>query len=376
MVSDGVPLGAQPAWSELKKYEEAQQFAARVGYPVLVRPSYVLSGAAMNVVRSEPELRGFLEMAADVSDDHPVVITKFIEGAEEIDVDGVADAGRLLAFAVAEHVEQGGVHSGDATLVLPARDMSKDTFGRVKEIASKVAAQLSITGPFNMQILHSPDGSLKVIETNVRASRSLPFSSKVLDVDFTRLATLAIIGEKPADAIATCDVQQQLPYVGVKVPQFSFKRLPGADPCLGVEMKSTGEVACFHHDKWGAYLRGLQSTYFSLPPSGSVVWLTLPPAAHGDKLRKAVQAVKVMQRIGYQLSAGTEDVAVLKVWPCPLLLVWLCVDLACTGFDYGGRSSAGRLGASRGLGILVCWKLTAVGSRARVGFYRRRAWRT
>ena len=305
--------GGQPAWSELKKYDEAQAFAARVGYPVLVRPSYVLSGAAMNVVRSEAELRGFLEMAADVSEDHPVVITKFIEGAEEIDVDGVADGGRLLAYAVAEHVEQGGVHSGDATLVLPARDMSKETFGRVREIAGKVAAQLKITGPFNMQILHSPDGSLKVIETNVRASRSLPFSSKVLDVEFTRLATLAIIGERPADALAVCDAQQALPYVGVKVPQFSFKRLPGADPCLGVEMKSTGEVACFHHDKWGAYLRGLQSTYFVLPPAGALVWLTLPPAAQEDKVKKAVQAVKIYQRIGYLLAAGTDDAAALKV---------------------------------------------------------------
>ncbi len=306
----------QPAWSELKKYDEAQEFAARVGYPVLVRPSYVLSGAAMNVVRSEAELRGFLEMATDVSDDHPVVITKFIEGAEEIDVDGVADAGKLLAYAISEHVEQGGVHSGDATLVLPARDMTKETFGRVRDIGAKVAQQLNITGPFNMQILHSPDGSLKVIETNVRASRSLPFSSKVLDVEFTRLATLAIIGEKPADALAVCDVQQALPYVGVKVPQFSFKRLPGADPCLGVEMKSTGEVACFHHDKWGAYLRGLQSTYFSLPSVGTVIWVTLPPATHGDKLRKAVQAVKIYQRIGYLISAGPEDVAVLKVHSC------------------------------------------------------------
>ena len=137
---------------------------------------------------------------------------------------------------------QGGVHSGDATLILPARDMSKDTFMRVKDIAEKVGKQLNITGPFNMQILHSPDGSLKVIETNVRASRSLPFASKVLDVEFTRIATLAIVGQRPQDALAVCDAQQALPFVGVKVPQFSFKRLPGADPCLGVEMKSTGEV--------------------------------------------------------------------------------------------------------------------------------------
>eukprot|EP00292_Cryptomonas_paramecium_P002121 CAMPEP_0113723046 /NCGR_PEP_ID=MMETSP0038_2-20120614/38155_1 /TAXON_ID=2898 /ORGANISM="Cryptomonas paramecium" /LENGTH=1511 /DNA_ID=CAMNT_0000652491 /DNA_START=53 /DNA_END=4585 /DNA_ORIENTATION=- /assembly_acc=CAM_ASM_000170 len=304
----------QPAWSELKTFEEADAFAATVGYPVLVRPSYVLSGAAMNVVRTAGELRGFLEMAADVSDDHPVVITKFIEGAEEIDVDAVADGGRLLAYAIAEHVEQGGVHSGDATLVLPARDMSKEVFGRIKEIAGKIAERLSITGPFNMQILHSPDGSLKVIETNVRASRSLPFSAKVLDVDFTRLATLAGLGLKPADALKVCDEQQSLPYVGVKVPQFSFKRLPGADPLLGVEMKSTGEVACFHHDKWGAYLRGLQSTYMAMPVTGSLVWLSLPPAAlaAGDKLRKAVTAAKTLLRVGYVLAAGPEDVAPLK----------------------------------------------------------------
>mmetsp|Transcript_34549 Transcript_34549/g.108292 ORF Transcript_34549/g.108292 Transcript_34549/m.108292 type:complete len:1540 (-) Transcript_34549:78-4697(-) len=303
----------QPAWSELKTFEEAQGFCNKVGYPVLVRPSYVLSGAAMNVVRSEAELKKFLDMAVEVSEDAPVVITKFIEGAEEVDIDAVADKGKVIAYAIAEHIEQGGVHSGDASLVLPARDMPKDVFLRLRDIVFKVAERLEITGPLNMQVLWCPDGSLKVIETNVRASRSLPFSSKVLQVDMTSLATRAIIGHSPANALEICDKQQELPYVGVKVPQFSFKRLPGADPTLGVEMSSTGEVACFHQNKHGAYLRALQSTYMKIAAPGEGVYVVLPEDRQGEgRKAKAVEAVKSWQKLGYDMYCGERDMAILE----------------------------------------------------------------
>jgi len=296
----------QPAWSELQKFDDAKAFCNKVGYPVLVRPSYVLSGAAMNVVRSEEELKGFLDMAVEVSEDAPVVISKFIDGAEEIDIDAVAHKGEVIAYAIAEHIEQGGVHSGDASLVLPARDLPKDVFLALKEIACKIAKRLNITGPLNMQVLRCPDGALKVIETNVRASRSLPFSSKVLDVEFTALATQGIIGGNPQSAIAVCDKQQELPYVGVKVPQFSFKRLPGADPTLGVEMSSTGEVACFHQDKYGAYLRAVQSTYTRIPQRGEGVYVQLPAERLGkDRTDKVVAALKTWQSLGYVLHASS-----------------------------------------------------------------------
>lgn len=315
----------QPAWSALTNLEAATAFCAKVGYPVLVRPSYVLSGAAMNVVRSEAELKRFLDMATEVSADKPVVISKFIEGSEEIDIDGVAHNGKLLAYAISEHVEQGGVHSGDASLILPAREMKKEVFLQCKDIVTKIAKQLNITGPLNMQILY--DGkTLKVIETNVRASRSLPFSSKVLDVDFTKIATLAMMGYPVEDAIAQCDKQQELPYVCVKVPQFSFKRLPGADPTLGVEMSSTGEVACFHQDKHGAYLRALQSSLMTLPRVGQKVWFSLPPAEKKAASDKACKAAKIFQGAGYPISAGEEDAKRLQSSGCDKVEVVLHVE--------------------------------------------------
>mmetsp|Transcript_8150 Transcript_8150/g.18911 ORF Transcript_8150/g.18911 Transcript_8150/m.18911 type:complete len:1493 (+) Transcript_8150:195-4673(+) len=302
----------QPLWSNMTTIEDAKVFCNKVGYPVLVRPSYVLSGAAMNVVRNEEELKGFLDLAVEVSDKAPVVISKFMEGSEEIDIDAVANKGEVIAYAIAEHIEQGGIHSGDATLALPARELPRDVFLALKDIAFRIAKRLEITGPFNMQVLRSTDGSLKVIETNVRASRSLPFCSKVLDVDFCRMATLSIIGLNPGSAIAQCDKQQELPYVGVKVPQFSFKRLPGADPTLGVEMSSTGEVACFHPDKYGAYLRALQSTYMRLPKPGEVVYVTLPDPVLGQhRVDKVCKAMAMWQSIGYKLAAGTADVQIL-----------------------------------------------------------------
>ncbi|KAK9449513.1 uncharacterized protein V1518DRAFT_262243 [Limtongia smithiae] len=265
----------QPAWKELSSVTAAKEFADSVGYPVLVRPSYVLSGAAMAVIRGEHELIEKLTLASNVSPDHPVVISKFIEGAQEIDVDAVAYRGKVLVHAVSEHVENAGVHSGDATLVLPPVSIDNTTLQRVKEIADKVAAAWKISGPFNMQIIKAspadPDGlpELKVIECNLRASRSFPFVSKVLGVNFIDVATKALIGKdvpEPVDLMA-----QQRNYVAVKVPQFSFTRLAGADPFLGVEMASTGEVACFGKDMIEAYWTAIQATMnfkLPVPPAG------------------------------------------------------------------------------------------------------------
>ncbi|KAJ1568418.1 carbamoyl-phosphate synthase (glutamine-hydrolyzing) cpa2 [Cladochytrium tenue] len=285
----------QPAWKELSDVKSALDFAAGVGYPVLVRPSYVLSGAAMNVAHTPEMLTNFLTLASSVSPDHPVVITKFIRGSQEIDVDAVANKGQLLSYAVSQHIEDAGVHSGDATLVIPplfegekgegsnnvgVRGLTPEIVQACKDIASKVAIALKITGPFNMQLILTRDPvetgntrfELKVIECNLRASRSLPFVSKALDVDFVGIAT---------QAIASCPITHPvLPkydpmvvprhYKAVKVPVFSWTRLAGADPVLGVEMGSTGEVACFGRDLSEAYLTSILSnhnSFLALPPS-------------------------------------------------------------------------------------------------------------
>lgn len=262
----------QPAWKELTSVAEAEKFAEAVSYPVLVRPSYVLSGAAMTVIRSKDELKEKLEAASNVSPDHPVVITKFIEGAQEIDVDGVASKGELLVHAVSEHVEQAGVHSGDATLVLPPQKLDKETMERLKEIAQKVAQAWNITGPFNMQIIKAdnPDGGqplLKVIECNLRASRSFPFVSKVLGTNFIDVATKALVGKEVPEPADLMNVERN--YLATKVPQFSWTRLAGADPFLGVEMASTGEMACFGKDLVEAYWTSMQSAMnFRVPEPG------------------------------------------------------------------------------------------------------------
>uniref|UniRef100_A0A060THU6 Carbamoyl phosphate synthase arginine-specific large chain n=1 Tax=Blastobotrys adeninivorans TaxID=409370 RepID=A0A060THU6_BLAAD len=291
----------QPAWKELTSVEEAKQFAEQVGFPVLVRPSYVLSGAAMSVIRNETELEQKLSNAASVSPDHPVVITKFIEGAQEIDVDGVASGGKLLVHAVSEHVENAGVHSGDATLVLPPFGLSESDMGRLKEIAEKVAKAWSITGPFNMQIIKNGE-ELKVIECNIRASRSLPFVSKVLGVNFIDVATKALTNRdvpEPVDLMAT-----KRDYVAIKVPQFSYTRLAGADPFLGVEMASTGEVACFGKDVIEAYWASIQATMnFKVPkpPSG----LLFGGYLENDNLKQVVTEVAPL---GYKLYTATDSV--------------------------------------------------------------------
>lgn len=290
----------QPTWKELTSFDKAKDFCNSVSYPVLVRPSYVLSGAAMNTVYSEADLENYLKQATDVSPEHPVVITKYIENAKEIEMDAVALDGEMVGHVISEHVENAGVHSGDATLILPPQDLEKTTIERIEEATRKIGSALNVTGPFNIQFI-AKDNDIKVIECNVRASRSFPFVSKVMGVDLIEMATKAIMGvpfepypvvERPAGA------------VGVKVPQFSFSRLSGADPVLGVEMASTGEVACFGADKYEAYLKALMSTGFKIPKNNILLSL----GSFNDKL-EMLPSVKKMQELGYKLfaTAGTAD---------------------------------------------------------------------
>lgn len=298
----------QPAWKELTSVQAAEEFASEVGYPVLVRPSYVLSGAAMTVIRSQEDLKDKLEAASNVSPDHPVVISKFIEGAQEIDVDGVASQGELIIHAVSEHIEQAGVHSGDATLVLPPVTLEPAVMERVKEIAQKVAKAWKITGPFNMQIIKAdnPDGGdeplLKVIECNLRASRSFPFVSKVLGRNFIDVATKALVGKEVPEPTDLMAVKRD--YLATKVPQFSWTRLAGADPFLGVEMSSTGEMACFGKDLVEAYWTSLQSTMnFRMPEPGEGLLFG------GDATKPwLTQVVDYVSPLGYKLYAAGDDV--------------------------------------------------------------------
>ncbi|MEW6381606.1 MAG: carbamoyl-phosphate synthase (glutamine-hydrolyzing) large subunit [bacterium] len=245
----------QPPWKELTSLAEAKSFARSVGYPVLVRPSYVLSGAAMSVASTDQELEKFLNKASCISSDHPVVITKFIENAKEIEIDAVAREGELIVFAISEHVENAGVHSGDATLVLPPQRTFLETTRRIKKIARQLAKALMINGPFNIQFI-ARDNEVKVIECNLRASRSFPFVSKIFKINFIDLATRIIMGcQVPKVDRSVFDLE----YVGVKAPQFSFTRLSGADPTTGVEMASTGEVACIGDDFEEAFLKAMIS---------------------------------------------------------------------------------------------------------------------
>lgn len=294
----------QPAWKELTSVADAESFATEVGYPVLVRPSYVLSGAAMSVIRSEDELKDKLVTASAVSPDHPVVITKFIEGAEEIDVDAVASAGKLILHAISEHVEPAGVHSGDATLVLPPANLDGSILARVKEVAEKVAKAWNITGPFNMQVIKAknPSGGedqLKVIECNLRASRSFPFVSKVLGTNFIDVATKALIGRDVPEPVDLMAIKRD--YVATKVPQFSWTRLAGADPFLGVEMASTGEIACFGKDVIEAYWTSVQSTMnFRMPEPGEGLLLG------GDPTKSELsEIVNYLNPLGYKYFAAS-----------------------------------------------------------------------
>ncbi|KAI4198043.1 MAG: hypothetical protein LQ350_005555 [Teloschistes chrysophthalmus] len=290
----------QPAWKELTSIEEALEFCEKVSYPVLVRPSYVLSGAAMNIVFSKDDLASFLEEATGVSREHPVVISKYIENAKEIEMDAVAQDGKMLGHFISEHVENAGVHSGDATLILPPQDLDRETISRIEDATRKIADALNVTGPFNIQFI-AKDNEIKVIECNVRASRSFPFVSKVMGVDLIEMATKAIMGVSVEEYPA---VNIPKDYVGVKVPQFSFTRLSGADPVLGVEMASTGEVACFGKDKYEAYIKALMSTGFRLPKRN----ILLSIGSFKDKV-ELLPSIQKLHKLGYKLfaTAGTAD---------------------------------------------------------------------
>jgi carbamoyl-phosphate synthase large subunit len=250
----------QPEWRELRSVREAKTFARTIGYPVLIRPSYVLSGAAMSIVFNEGYLDRYLQRASRVTPEYPVVISKFIMNAKEIEMDAVADRGEVVASAIVEHIENAGVHSGDATMVLPPQKLYIETIRRIREIGREIAGALRITGPFNIQFI-AKDNEIKVIECNLRASRSFPFVSKVAKTNFIELAVAAMMGRPVRNRKTTLDLN----YVGVKAPQFSFSRLKGADPALGVEMASTGEVACLGDDVHEAFLKALLSAGFTFP---------------------------------------------------------------------------------------------------------------
>ncbi len=257
----------QPRWSELTSINDIFKFVDKVGFPVLVRPSYVLSGAAMNVVSNKDELEHFLNLAANVSKEFPVVVSEFIEQAKEIEIDAVAKDGEVVAYAISEHIEFAGVHSGDATIVFPPQKLYVETIRRVKRIARQIAKGLNISGPFNMQLL-AKDNDIKVIECNLRASRSFPFVSKVLKVNLIDIATKVMLGlpvEKPSKNLFDLD------YVGIKAPQFSFSRLLKADPVLGVDMSSTGEVGCIGENYYDAVLQSMLAVGYTIPKKNILI---------------------------------------------------------------------------------------------------------
>jgi len=257
----------QPAWKELSSIDDIEKFTTQVGFPVLVRPSYVLSGAAMNIVSNQNELRHFLELATQVSKQYPVVVSKYLTDTKEIEFDGVADKGEIIVYAISEHIEFAGVHSGDATIMFPPQKVYVETIRRIKRISKQIALALNISGPFNIQFL-ARDNDIKVIECNLRASRSLPFVSKILKTNFIELATRIMLGDKVAKPFKSLF---ELEYIGVKAPQFSFSRLSKADPILGVDMASTGEVGCIGDDYYEAILKSMLAVGFKIPRKGVLI---------------------------------------------------------------------------------------------------------
>ncbi|MGP1378203.1 MAG: carbamoyl-phosphate synthase (glutamine-hydrolyzing) large subunit [Prevotella veroralis] len=284
----------QPEWSALTSMEDIDKFVDRVGFPVLVRPSYVLSGAAMNVCSNKDELTRFLQLAANVSEDHPVVVSKFIENAKEIEMDAVAKDGEIMAYAISEHIEFAGVHSGDATIQFPPQKLYVETVRRIKRISRQIAKKLHINGPFNIQYM-ARDNDILVIECNLRASRSFPFVSKVLKLNFIDLATKIMLGvpvEKPNKNLFDLD------YVGIKASQFSFNRLQKADPVLGVDMSSTGEVGCLGDDSATALLKSMLSVGQRIPKK------TILLSTGGAKQKaEMLDAAKTLKQHGYELFA-------------------------------------------------------------------------
>ena len=284
----------QPRWKELVSLQDIHHFVDEIGFPVLIRPSYVLSGAAMNVVSNADELDHFLELAAEVSKQYPVVVTEFIQEAKEIEIDAVAREGELMTYAISEHVEFAGVHSGDATMVFPPQKIYLETVRRIKHIAREIARELNISGPFNMQFL-AKDNQIKVIECNLRASRSMPFVSKVLKVNLIDLATRIMLGEKVPPLNRSIF---ELDYVGVKAPQFSFSRLQLTDPVLGVDMSSTGEVGCLGDDFYEGILKAMLSVGYHVPRKG--VLLSTGPARSKVEL---INSARALLAKGYTLYA-------------------------------------------------------------------------
>ncbi|KKT76240.1 MAG: Carbamoylphosphate synthase large subunit [Candidatus Peregrinibacteria bacterium GW2011_GWA2_44_7] len=294
----------QPKWRDFSNVNDAYKFADKVGYPVLVRPSYVLSGAAMRVAHNKESLEIYLAKAARISVDAPVVISKFEKGAKEIEIDGVAHKGELIIYAISEHVENAGVHSGDATIVLPPQKLYLETIKRIRQMSKKIAKGLNITGPFNIQFL-ARNNAIKVIECNLRASRSFPFSSKVTGHNFIEIATRAMLGKVESKEYRDRNYQTlDLEHVGVKAPQFSFSRLKGADPVLGVEMASTGEVACFGKDLYEAFLKAMISVGFRLPQKSVLV-----SVGHIQDKADLLSAIKWLKEHAFKLYAteGTSD---------------------------------------------------------------------
>jgi len=284
----------QPRWQELSSLEEIHRFVKEVGFPVLIRPSYVLSGAAMNVVSNYEELDHFLSLAARVSKEYPVVVSEFIQHAKEIEMDAVASQGEIIAYAISEHIEFAGVHSGDATMVFPAQKIYFETARRIKRISREIARALQISGPFNMQFL-AKDNDIKVIECNLRASRSFPFVSKVLKINLIELATKVMLGlpvEKPGKSAFDLD------YIGVKASQFSFSRLQKADPVLGVEMASTGEVGCIGENYYETLLKAMLSVGFRIPEKNILL-------STGDARSKLelLQSARMLAEKGFRLYA-------------------------------------------------------------------------
>jgi carbamoyl-phosphate synthase large subunit len=284
----------QPAWKELSTMDEVDDFIKEVGFPVLVRPSYVLSGAAMNVCSNQTELVRFLELAANVSQKHPVVISQFIEGAKEIEMDAVADKGEIVAYAISEHIEFAGVHSGDATIQFPPQKLYYETMRRIKKVAKKIASELHISGPFNIQFL-ARENDIKVIECNLRASRSFPFVSKVLKMNLIELASKIMLG---APYEVPNKTEFDLDYVGIKASQFSFSRLQKADPVLGVDMSSTGEVGCIGDDTNCAILKAMLSVGLRIPKKNILI-----SSGNAKQKLALLEPSKLLVEKGYTLYA-------------------------------------------------------------------------
>jgi len=296
----------QPKWNKLTNIKHVKLFARWIGYPVLVRPSYVLSGSAMRVAYDEEELEGYLRLATDFSAEHPVVVSEFMEGAKEVEVDGVSDGEDVLIGAIIEHIENAGVHSGDATMSIPPQTLSHEALENIERYTHSIMRTLSAKSPFNIQYLVK-DGTVYVIECNLRASRSLPYTSKTIGVNLIDVATSIMMGKTLKQL--GINVPGRLPHISVKAPQFSFMRLGGADPVLGVEMVSTGEVACIGSSLSDALLKALEASEFAIPPESGSVLITV--GSEEDKL-KTVRIARMLEGLGFRIFATEHTAEALR----------------------------------------------------------------